>query len=68
MVGRLRLPRIVELCNRHAPAAECVEYLLMAQMIPPSQQVSPPITDSKVKHGRLLGLEMFCSCLDRLQA
>ncbi len=55
MARRLRLPRIVELCNRHASAPECGEYLLMAGMIPPSQQVSPPVTDNKVKHGCLLG-------------
>ena len=40
VVARLRLPRIVELCNRHAEAAERGEYLLMVRMIPPAQQVS----------------------------
>lgn len=63
VVARLRLPRIVELCNRHAPAAECGEYLLMARMIPPSQQVSPPVTDNKVKHGPFLRQKCSC-CLD----
>lgn len=48
MVARLRLPRIVELCD--APAPECGEYLLMARMIRPSQQVSPPVAGNKVKH------------------
>lgn len=37
VVGRLKLPRIVELCKRHAPTPAW--YLLMARTIPRSQQV-----------------------------
>lgn len=41
VLARLRLPRIAELCNRHAAAPECGDSLLTARIIPPSRYHRP---------------------------
>lgn len=71
-VRRSELPRIVELCNRRAPAPECGGHLLTVWTMSPSQQVPPPVYGQRGWTRRVVTLrnvlfscwrQSLCGCL-----
>jgi len=62
--GRFGLPRIVELCNRHAAAPERVERLANGTISTLPAGTASPVTDNKVKRGGSLGSGMSRCWLD----